>query len=74
MAEHRQTDLIQPTPDEAKNGWDAASLSAYHAERERAVTEKLGLCAAQHQPWGTKSVGQRNRPSRTVSGYSPHRW
>lgn len=33
--------LVEPTPDEARNGWDAASLTAYHAERQAAASETI---------------------------------
>lgn len=66
--------LIEPTEQEKKNGWDSVSLSRYHAERERAQAERIGVCAPQYHAWGTKPAGMRNRPMRAVSDYDPTRW
>ena len=66
--------LLTPTKDEARNGWTAEKLTAYHADRERAQAERIGIGSPQYHAWGTKPAGMRNRPSRAMSDYDPTRW
>ncbi len=53
--------LIEPTADEAKNGWTAETLTKYLQERAQAQT-----LTALHRPPA--------KPTRANSKYSPHRW
>ena len=58
-------DLIQPTDEEAANGWTAETLTAYHAERTRAQT-------------GVINFDEHYRPPARQGGanslYRPLRW
>ena len=58
-------ELIEPTPEEASNGWDAASLTAYVNERRQAETETALL------PMFDK---KRHRPRWANGKYHPHFW
>lgn len=53
--------LIEPTPEEARNGWTAESLTAYVREREKAQLTN----AMPDKP---------QRPAQANSKYSPLRW
>ena len=53
--------LIQPTADEAKNGWTPESLTAYVRGREKAHGE-----AILERP--------KARPARSDGRYDPHFW
>ena len=55
------TALMQPTPDEVRNGWDAETLTAYLAEREKAQFENQF-----NRP--------KPRPDTADSDYDPHAW
>ena len=56
-----EPDLIEPTAEEAKNGWTAETLTTYVAEREKARSELI--------------VTRRPvKPRMAKSKYSPHRW
>ena len=56
-------DLIEPTADEAKNGWDAKSLTA-HVEQSRAETDRAYEA----------HLSARQRPTTAVNAYDPLRW
>lgn len=58
MEPHR---LIEPTPDEKKNGWDAESLAAYVKEREAAQAETVLNRPSPRPKWANNQ-------------YSPLRW
>ena len=54
-------ELVEPTEDEARNGWEAEGLTAYLAERERAQA----VAILDRKP---------ARPRWANSRYSPLRW
>ena len=56
-------DLIEPTDEERRNGWDAETLTAYVAERNRA-----------RDIWMDPHERPRHRPALANSKYSPFRW
>lgn len=59
-------ELIQPTEDEARNGWDAESLTAYvKEERERAQSDMISSRIFNRKP---------PRPRWANSRYDPLRW
>ncbi len=58
-------DLIQPTEEEAANGWTAETLTAYHSERERAQAGVINFDETYRSP---------ARRSRANSLYRPLRW
>ena len=64
QAEAAAPELIQPTEDEARNGWDAESLTAYLPERSAAQSDRL-LAIFNRRP---------SRPRWANSRYSPFRW
>lgn len=41
-AELPKRELVEPTPDERRNGWDAASLAAYRVQIEPEIAALLG--------------------------------
>jgi hypothetical protein len=53
--------LVEPTPEEARNGWTAETLTEY---RESIAPEIAALFGPRRPPL----------PTRANSGYSPHRW
>jgi hypothetical protein len=61
------TTLIEPTPDERRNGWTPETLTAYLAERERAVNQRLSfprkppLPPMAHAPWSPHRTWRRAR-------------
>lgn len=57
------SELVEPTPEEARNGWTAQSLTLYIREIQRKEAEIYG---AEHD-------GIVN-PSRAESRYNPFRW
>ena len=57
-------ELIEPTPDEAKNGWTAETLTAYHAEQKAAQALRID----------PNSAIRRVRPQKANGRYSPLRW
>jgi hypothetical protein len=57
-------DLIEPTADEARNGWDAETLTAY--VRDQTAAAELRADPA--------SVTRRVKPVRASSKYNPFRW
>ena len=57
-------ELIEPTTEEAANGWTAESLTEYVAERRKAGTE-LALRMFDRR---------QHRPRWANSKYSPHKW
>ena len=56
--------VIEPTKEEARNGWTREALTTYMIER-----------ASQQQQFATEMAG-KNRPvrSETTAGFDPHRW
>ena len=56
---------IQPTAEEARNGWTAETLTAYHAEQKASQTLRI-------DPGST--VRRKAPPVRANSKYSPLRW
>ncbi len=58
-------DLIQPTEEEAANGWTAETLTAYHAERARAQAGVINFDETYRAP---------ARQGRANSLYRPLRW
>jgi hypothetical protein len=60
------TPLVQPTADEARNGWDAASLTAYLAEQQASASLRV-------DPRSTMNR-QARRPKRQNDRYRPLRW
>ncbi len=62
----RQQDLVQPTPDEAANGWTAETLTEYLAECVAGQTLAI-------DPHSLHSRAAR-RPRWANSAYSPMRW
>lgn len=57
-------DEVEPTKDEAANGWTARTLAEYRRERERAAAERNDP----HSPQ------RRVKPDRVNAKYSPHNW
>ncbi len=57
-------ELIEPTDEEAKNGWDTEALTAYLAERERARAVTVMAMFNRRPP----------RPRWANHRYSPFRW
>lgn len=55
---------VEPTPQEAKNGWTRATLTAYL--RERLAAQGLWVDPA--------SLKRRARPRAQNMTYDPHRW
>ena len=53
--------LLQPTAEEARNGWDAEALTAYHRDRERAQSASILDRAPP-------------KPTRANSKFNPLRW
>lgn len=53
---------VEPTPDEARNGWDAETLRAYLAQR---LPEQLEAASF---------TRPRGKPKRANSAYRPKRW
>lgn len=53
--------LIQPTPDEIKNGWDAEALTRYVHERNHAAAQSV-----LEKP--------KEKPRKANARYNPHRW
>lgn len=41
VVEPEPRDLVEPTAEEARNGWDAEGLTAYLAERDRAQADTV---------------------------------
>lgn len=66
-----QTDLIQPTEGEAKNGWTAATLTRFIRDREKWERERFYGAAFSY---GSRPAGLRNRPTRADNRYSPFSW
>ncbi len=58
-------DLIQPTEEEAANGWTAETLTAHHAERARAQAGVIMFDETYRRP---------ARQDRANSQYRPLRW
>ena len=58
--------LVEPTAEEARNGWTAESLTRYLAERTAGAA--LGV-----DPHSLHRKMAR-RPRSQNNGYSPHRW
>lgn len=57
-------ELVEPTPDEARNGWTAESLTEYLRDQK----------AAQSMRMNPHSVMRRQPPRRANSKYQPLRW
>jgi hypothetical protein len=57
--------LIEPTADEAKNGWTAKTLTAYLAQQQASQ--------AMRNDW-TSALRRKPRPSLANSDYRPSRW
>ena len=57
-------EVIEPTNEERRNGWDATSLSKYIAEQRQAESE---IAFAMFDK-------RRFRPKWANSKYSPHHW
>lgn len=60
----RDIGLVEPTADEARNGWTAETLTAY-------VQEQRAAQAVRIDPRGPS---RQVPPSRANSRYSPFRW
>lgn len=58
--------LLQPTEDEARNGWTPESLTAYVAEQDAAASLKIDPRSALNRA--------SRKPARANSRYSPFRW
>lgn len=63
--------LIEPTEGERKNGWDAASLTAFINESERHRAERFMYA---HFGYGNRPKWMRNNPTKCDSAYNPFRW
>jgi hypothetical protein len=60
------TPLVEPTPDEARNGWDAESLSSYLAEQQASQSLRVDPHSMMNR--------QARRPTRANNRYRPQRW
>lgn len=58
--------LVEPTPDEARNGWTAETLTEYLTERRAANSLKNDKDSLQNR--------MAKMPARQNNRYSPHRW
>lgn len=58
--------LIEPTADEARNGWTRESLTRYHAEQRAAQAVKIDPHSVLNR--------QARRPQRANGRYRPQRW
>lgn len=58
--------VVEPTPDEARNGWTAETLTAYLAEQTTSQTLRIDA--------GSLHRRLARRPDRANSKYRPHRW
>jgi hypothetical protein len=58
--------LIEPSADEARNGWTAETLTAYVAEQDAAASLRTDPVSAQNRA--------ARRPTKALSRYSPFRW
>lgn len=66
-AEAQQMPVIEPTPDEARNGWTAETLTAFHAEQRAAEALKHDRASLYSRV--TTRPGHQNK-----GRYHPHRW
>ena len=57
-------DLIHPTEEEAANGWTAETLTAYHAERERAQSGVISFDETYRAPARQGRANSLYRPLR----------
>ncbi len=58
--------LIEPSSEEARNGWTAETLTPYLAEQTAAQAERIDPVSPQRK--------RARRPTRATSGYRPLRW
>ncbi len=58
--------LIEPSPDEARNGWTAETLTTYLADQTAAQAERIDPVSVARK--------RARRPTRASSGYRPLRW
>ena len=65
QAEAAALELVEPTEEEARNGWDAESLTGYLAGRERAQAGVIMF---------DSKYRRRPRSRRANSKYRPHYW
>lgn len=55
-------DPIEPTPDEAANGWTAEALTRYVADRKRRQAEEA------------LNPSVKRNPTQADGRYDPHKW
>lgn len=58
-------DLMEPTPEEKKNGWTAKTLTEYHRDIERHDRDKI---------FSMMDERRKQRPRYQNHRYSPHKW
>ncbi len=57
---------VEPSADEARNGWTAETLTTYLAEQTAAQAERIDPASVARK--------RARRPTRANSGYRPLRW
>lgn len=65
-SEEANVDLVQPTADEARNGWTAETLTAYLQEQQASASLRADMGSAMRR--------QGRRPQRQNRDYRPLRW
>jgi hypothetical protein len=64
-AAEKFTELVQPTAEEARNGWTAETLTAYLAEQKAAQSLRLDP---------SSTLRRKAPPARANSKYRPLKW
>lgn len=60
-----ETGAVEPTPEEARNGWTAESLGQYLAEQQAAQSLRIDP---------SSPFRKTARPRRANGKYNPHKW
>ena len=68
-------DLIQPTPEEIANGWDAESLTKYVREREQATADRINPHDESRRKGPVQAAGYRwSFPAKSAWTVGKSRW